>query len=1338
MDPLTRFPFSRRLIATDFPVATVFPAAAFSAVVFSVALLLSAISSVASATAPPALDVPSPEASGALDPNDRWAAGFAPTGCNGVVFALTSGGADELYVGGLFSDCGGVAVNNIARYEPSTGTFQALGSAGGNGVDGRVRALAWVDGELYAGGEFLNADLDATAPVAANRIARWDGAAWHALGSGAGNGVDNTVLVLAEVDGELYAGGNFTVANLGDPLTVNHLARWDGSSWFGIGADGGVGLSSNVFAIAEFAGDLIVGGTFQEANAGAPVDAKFLAAWDGTEWSAIGTGDGPVGVVSSLAVMAGDLFVGGSFVVLNQGGSFNLGNRLARWDGTAWSALGSGTGIGVDGSVIDLAEFDGDLYIAGSFTEANVGEGVTSTRIVRWDGSVFSPVGSGGGEGLDGAPNALAVAGDTLYVAGALNKGNLGGAEVTTRRLAAWDGTTWSPVAARGGVESLTTASISTRVLAMAIDGDLVYVGGFFSSVGGVPANNLAVYERSTGRWSAIGSGVGNGTDNVVRALLVDAGDLYVGGDFTAVNVDDTLSGGTAAHRIARWDGASLQPLGSGAGEGFNLTVLALASCGGGLYAGGGFNVANLGDDVAANRIARWDGSTWQPLVSGAGNGVSGPVLALACDGTDLYAGGNFVLANQGDPATVNRIARWDGSSWHPLGSDGGAGANSFVNALAVADGRLYAGGTFSQVNVGAAQAATGIAAWDGSQWSTVGGGVNGAVRALMVDREQLYVGGQFTQAGSVNASNLAHWTGSDWVPLAAGVDGAVGALAVPDPGLPGQNLLVAGGEFATAGAKLSSRIGFYETRGMLDISINGGLGSVTSMPAGLDCPGSCSADFPWDLPVTLTATPQPGYTFDGFTGACSGIEPCVAQLAADASVGASFSITQEADLSIAIEDAQDPVPAGVDVVYSVEVTNLAPLFDASGVTITASLPSGFSLLSTSGCQEDPLGLPTCTLGPLDAGAVATVTIEASVGPGTGELAAFEVCVAGADTDPQPANNCATETTALDLEPPTITSVAAGSGSASSQLGACSTVRTTVRNLQIAFSEPLLSGLGNGASVDEPGNYRLVSPAPGSDFGTVDCLSDPGTDTVIPISSVSWDAGTASATLEPSPAFAAHGLGNGLYRLLVCGSLEDLAGNPLDGGAGAGTDLALIFRIDEGNHLADGHFDRFDPACGLDAWISSDIGDVEIAEDDADDSPLSGSAGQASSAAFDLAQCVELQPLGLYELRAAARADNGTGDLTLFCEHYPQPACTGMALSLDELTFELTDTGTSFEALELELDIPAGTASSICGVTASTTGAGLLFADQLRLGEKPIFADGFESGDISDWSQVVP
>src|SRR2546426_11611064 len=78
---------------------------------------------------------------------------------------------------------------------------------------------------------------------------------------------------------------------------------------------------------------------------------------------------------------------------------------------------------------------------------------------------------------------------------------------------------------------------------------------------------------------------------------------------------------------------------------------------------------------------------------AGSRSGMNSTVYALTLSGTDLYAGGLFMTAD-GSPA--NRIAKWDGSSWSALGS----GMNNAVQALAVSGSELYVGGFFTTAGV--------------------------------------------------------------------------------------------------------------------------------------------------------------------------------------------------------------------------------------------------------------------------------------------------------------------------------------------------------------------------------------------------------------------------------------------------------------------------------------------------------------------------------------------------------------------------------------------------------------------------------------------------------------
>jgi hypothetical protein len=109
--------------------------------------------------------------------------------------------------------------------------------------------------------------------------------------------------------------------------------------------------------------DVYAGGSFTTAG-GSP--ATNIAKWNGSSWSALGSGiggGGPYGpVVSALAVSGSDLYAGGDFTTA--GGS--PATNIAKWNGSSWSALGSG----MDGSVSALAVSGSDLYVGGSFTMA--------------------------------------------------------------------------------------------------------------------------------------------------------------------------------------------------------------------------------------------------------------------------------------------------------------------------------------------------------------------------------------------------------------------------------------------------------------------------------------------------------------------------------------------------------------------------------------------------------------------------------------------------------------------------------------------------------------------------------------------------------------------------------------------------------------------------------------------------------------------------------------------------------------------------------------------------------------------------------------------------------
>jgi hypothetical protein len=707
----------------------------------------------------------------------KWVApSWAPVGggMDGQVRALAvydDGDGPALYAGGLFTTSGGSSASRIARWDGSSW------AAVGGGVSGAVEVLAVLDDgsgpALYAGGRFT-----AAGGVVAKNVARWDGSSWAALGSGLNGGVEALAMYDDGAGPALYAGGEFTSAG---GVLARRIAKWDGSSWAALGS----GLDGPVRALTVYddghGPSLYAGGAFSRAGGAL---ANHIAKWDGTSWSPLGSGTN--GDVLALAVYTAG--VDGRPPELCAGGSFTTAGplsamRIARWNGSSWSRLGSG----MDGDVEVLAvEDDGDgpvLCAGGSFTTA---DGRAANRLATWYGYSWF-----GRAEMNGSVAALAVyddgGGRTLYAGGAFTSAD----GVTANHIATLAGSGWSTLGSRG---------MNSRVAALTVyddgSGPALYAAGCFTSVGGVTAKRIAKWDGS--RWSALESGVSGD----VRSLAVyDDGSgpaLYVGGTFL-------FAGGVRVTNIAKWDGSRWSKLGSSGMFGTGVYALEVYDDGRGpaLYAGGVFSRAG---GVPVNQIARWDGSSWSSPGGGFRGGWGGGVASLAVyddgAGPALYAGGTFSTAGS---MPASNIARWNGSSWSPLGS-GIGGEYPYVMALAVYDDgggpALYAGGRFTSAG---GEAADYVAAWDGASWSPLGSGVSGVsyphVFALAVydggSGPALYAGGEFTTAGGGLAKHIASWNGTSWSALGSGVDDRVLALVVHDDG--GDPALFVGGDFSSA-----------------------------------------------------------------------------------------------------------------------------------------------------------------------------------------------------------------------------------------------------------------------------------------------------------------------------------------------------------------------------------------------------------------------------------------------------------------------------------------------------------------------------------------------------------
>jgi len=291
---------------------------------------------------------------------------------------------------------------------------------------------------------------------------------------------------------------------------------------------------------------------------------------------------------------------------------------------------------------------------------------------------------------------------------------------------------------------SFTVAGVGGYGFSTASSGDtLLYVGGIFGTAGNAVANNIATYNLTSNTWSALDTtstdkGVNSGSGNGVTSILVVGNDVYIGGYFQS-------AGGVSVNNIVDYNTSTKTwtPLGSGSNNGVNNVVWAMAYFGGSLYVGGQFTSAGGG---AANYIARWDGSSWHAL----GSGVDNTVYALAISNGSLYVGGQFQHVN-GNPA--NNIAMWDGSNWYIVGTTATDLNGSYVYSITPAGNSIYVGGDFTTAG---GTTVNGITKWDGSNWNKVGTGITGTVSSIIFSGTKLYVCGQFTAAGLITVNNIA------------------------------------------------------------------------------------------------------------------------------------------------------------------------------------------------------------------------------------------------------------------------------------------------------------------------------------------------------------------------------------------------------------------------------------------------------------------------------------------------------------------------------------------------------------------------------------------------------
>ncbi len=430
----------------------------------------------------------------------------------------------QLVVGGQFTQAGAVTTNSIAEWDGTAWHGLATGITardcpGCADLPAKIDAIAPYGADLYAGG-----DGGSNPNAAFAVLSRWNGTAWTAVPQFSGGQGFDLTNALTEYGGQLYVSGRFGGAGLNG--YTNFTARYDGASWGKVG-----GFDLLVHQVCSYQGSIVAAGEFYNASgqpahgvairngstwqavgaypfatarAVVPYGSELVTIdsgvhhWNGTTWSALGSIPTP----DRIFVLGGQLYATVQF------GSFPspVNNAIAHWNGTAWEALGSGVS-----NARSMTLFNGNVLAAGTFS--GLGE-----TVARWNGLGWVALGPAFGD----SPDQLTVYnGDPVacWVNMTLP---------TTGRVTRWNGSAWVQM---GGVFS-PGISNANCVGNMAAVGNNLYVGGFFTQIGGVPFNYAAVWNGSA--WLAMDSGLNAPAYSVT---VVDGRPIFAGQFSTAGSV---------------------------------------------------------------------------------------------------------------------------------------------------------------------------------------------------------------------------------------------------------------------------------------------------------------------------------------------------------------------------------------------------------------------------------------------------------------------------------------------------------------------------------------------------------------------------------------------------------------------------------------------------------------------------------------------------------------------------------------------------------------------------------------------------------------------------------
>lgn len=601
--------------------------------------------------------------------------------------------------------------------------------------------------------------------VADSSISAWNGSAWRRF---AALSASSPQIPLASHD---FDGSGPDVARLVTANSGLNTVIAFGPAGTSVSMPGFFG--SQILSLLSFdqdgagpaAAQLIAAGNFTSISLPTSQPRNRIAAWDGTTWSSLGSGLNAE--VQTLELWDAD-GEGPQPALLVAGGRFSgpgLGQRgVATWNGTAWSYLAFASNASVS-EVRDLATWDHDGLLA------------TPRRLIAV-GSMSLPVTSG------------------------------------FRNVAMWNGAAWTNV----GQQNPLSAVDSVAAISSVTPGGperLVIAGPFSIVAPSVSISGVAVFEN--GNWQPLGSGFAPQANmRVIADSLMPTHRVTLFGPFT------TTSAGTRVNYASQWDGTGWRSMPDASDANLSTPVQYAFDL---VTSSGQRVLVAVVEEGSLSRVYRRDSAGWQPVgdpvaitsavkwtPSGSdlvqiAIGVSGGVvitdgftttplatIANASDislavrktpqGERLIVAGNQRVYSIAPSGALQQL----GGQFNAVGTvltawDHDADASTADHILAAGGFTTIAGQPFSRV-----------ARWNDTTWVNIGSieanqpaNVNIAFYITTWNHDNnpatpnvpVCLGAfQFANVNNTEVRGLTQWTGSQWAPMPAGRPWTIGGPA--------------------------------------------------------------------------------------------------------------------------------------------------------------------------------------------------------------------------------------------------------------------------------------------------------------------------------------------------------------------------------------------------------------------------------------------------------------------------------------------------------------------------------------------------------------------------------